>query len=188
MLSNRQNVMCSNTVVRVPLASVDICDIDSSSDDDGDDKNDISANKNGLAPTTAMVVMVNEQCPNKQIIEQNMQDHSETDKLLTSSMNGFRQPHPSTINLKQIAGVVVKVNDNDITDGCFKRATEDSDRGSSGKGINIQFHDIIYRARHEFSWDRCKYSKYTSQFKQIEGEEKQMNNDKDKNQDIQFKF
>lgn len=156
MLSNRQNVVCSNnnTVVSAPLAFVDICDIDTSDDDD-DDKTDISTNNNGLA-----TAVVNEQCPNKQNSEQNIQIQSESNKMLTSSTNGYRQPRPTTINLQQITSVV-KVTDKDVMDGCFKGPIEDSEHGSNGQGINVQFRDIIYRARREISWDRCKYTHYS---------------------------
>lgn len=169
MLSNRrQNVVCSNTVVNAnaPLASIDICDIDTSSDGDDDDKNDKSINNknNGLAAPPTTTTAVNEQWVNKQkSSEQNFQDQSETDVMLTSpttsstTNGGYRRPRPSTINLKPIASDV-KVNDADITDGCFNGTTEDSEHDSCDQGINIQFYDIIYRARHEISWDRCKYT------------------------------
>lgn len=166
MLSNRsQNAVYSNTVVsaKAPLASVDICGVDTNSDGDDDDKNDnhINNNNNGLAapPTTA----VKEQWPHKSnASEQNVQDQSESDVLLTSSpppsSNGYRRPRPSTINLQPIASAVKVNDDNDTTDGCFTGTSEDSEQGASDQGINIQFYDIIYRARREISWDRCKYT------------------------------
>lgn len=169
MLSNRrQNDVYINTVVSAsaPLASVDICDVDTSSDGDDDDKNDkrTNNNNNGLVTPTAATA-VNEQWPNGQqkSSEQNFQDQSETDVMLTSSATpngGYRRPRPSTINLKPTASsksTAVEVNDADTMDGCLNGITEDSEHGSSDQGINIQFYDIIYRARHEISWDRCKY-------------------------------
>lgn len=176
MLSNRrQNAVYRSTVVsaKAPLASVDICDIDANSDGDDDDKNDnhTNNNNNGLAASTTVA---KEQWPHKpNASEQNVQDQSESDVLLTSSSspstNGYRRPRPSTINLQPIASAA-KVNDIDITDGCFSGTSEDSEHGSSDQGINIQFCDIIYRARREISWDRCKcthFMRRTEQNKQI---------------------
>lgn len=166
MLSNsRQNAVYKSTVVsaKAPLASVDVCEVDMSSDGDDDDKNDNHINNNvnnsGLAASTAPTTVVKEQWPNKRnASEQHVQDQSESDVLLTSSTNGYRRPRPSTINLQPITSAA-KVNENhnnDTTDGCFSGTSEDSEHGSSGQGINIQFHDIIHRARREISWDRCK--------------------------------
>lgn len=170
MLSNRrQNAVYRNTVVsaKAPLASVDICDVDISGDGgDDDDKNDnhINNNNNGLSTTTATTTVVKEQWPDKpNASEQNVQDQTESDVLLSSSSpstNGYRRPRPSTINLQPIAGAV-KVNDNDTTDGCFSGTSEDSEQSASDQGINIQFCDIIYRARREIAWDRCKYTHFS---------------------------
>lgn len=170
MLSNRrQNVVYSTAAVvsvSAPLASVDICDIDTSgSDGDDDDKNDNHNNNNNGLAASPKPTAVNGQWPSiqKSSTEQHIQDQTETDVLLTSSsspppsMNGYRRPRPSTINLRPIASTT-KVNDADTTDGCFNGISEDSEHSSCGQGINIQFYDIIYRARREISWDRCKYS------------------------------
>lgn len=156
MLSNRQNVVYKSTVVSAPLASVDICDVDTSDDDDDDNNDNNNINNNGFATMVAS----NKQCAYNQNSNQTFHNEFVSDKMLTASINGNRRlSRPSTINLKPTIGseVVVKVNDKDITDGCFQAATDDSEHSSSGQGINIQFQDIIYRARREISWDRCKY-------------------------------
>lgn len=161
MLSNRQNAVCKNTVLKnAPLASVDICDIDTSDNDDNDnDSNDRGTDRNELAAAAkaavVMAVMVNEQCSNKRNSEQNISNRFTSNKPL----NGTRQrPRPSSINLKSSASDnIVKANDEDLTDGCFSGTTEESEHSSNDQGINIQFQDIIYRARREISWDRCEY-------------------------------
>lgn len=154
MLSNRQNVVCSkSSVVIAPLASVDICDIDTSADDDDDNDDSTTTitthnNSNGL-PTIRL--NNNNNCSS---------NHNQHNQYAPTAMNGnHRLARPTTINLKPITceNAVKVTSDKDITDGCFHGATDDSEYSSTGQGINIQFQDIIYRARREISWDRCKY-------------------------------
>lgn len=59
---------------------------------------------------------------------------------------------PSTITIKPL---VTEHLDADHTDGCFGTRDDDS-MHDCGKGINVKFQDLIYRARRGFSWDRCK--------------------------------
>lgn len=159
MLSNHQNVVCSNsTVVIAPLASVDICDIDTSGADDDDDNNDSTT-------TTTTTITNSNGLPSILVNNNNYSSDHNRQNQYAPTMHGNRPVRPSTINLKPITcenGVKVS-SDKDITDGCFHSATDDSENySSSGQGINIQFQDIIYRARHEISWDRCKYRSFHS--------------------------
>lgn len=159
MLSSRQNVVCINTV-SAPLASADVSDIDVSDNDDDD--NVRSSNNNNTW------VMVNESFPDKSNSKPIIHDQAS---------NGVHRQRPSTINLRPlIADNILKVSDNDITDGCFGGgAADDSEHGSNGQGINIQFQDLIYRARHKISWDRCKYNSFF-----------EINETKRKNRNFQF--
>lgn len=156
MLSNRQNVACSYSTVVAPLASVDICEIDTSADD-ADDDNNVYADSRNPTPNgngRATVLVNNNNCNSNH----NLQNQFASDKMLTSPASGVRAARPSTINLQPIRCENGEkfTNAKDITDGCFHSATDDSEYTSSGQGINIQFQDIIYRARREISWDRCK--------------------------------
>lgn len=148
MLSNHTGA--NNLVENVKLAYIDkdVCDIDAS---DGED-----TNNNGLLA---------EQCHSETNVGKSSDRKTNprlvingilTKMTIPQSNESLSARRPSTIGLKPIitsnTGNTVTI-DKDVTDGCF--GDKDSEHECS-KGINIKFQDLIYRARREISWDRCK--------------------------------
>lgn len=145
MLSNHTG---ANNLENVKLAYIDkdVCDIDASDDED--------TNNNGLLA---------EQChsetnvgisSDRKIIARSVINGISMKMTIPQSNESLSARRPSTIGLKPIITGNTITIDKDVTDGCF--GDKDSEHECI-KGINIKFQDLIYRARREISWDRCKF-------------------------------
>lgn len=141
MLPNRT---VANKLVTITYIDKDNCDINADDDDNHEDtnNNDLLHGVCDTKNSSSFVPNVNGQSvannlPTKMTVQQ------ESETLLVR--------RPSPINLKPIANDHL---DEDTTDGCFGDS-EDSEHECT-TGINVNFQDIIYRARPGFLWDRCK--------------------------------
>lgn len=161
----------ASNLVNVTITYIDkknAGDIDNVSDDNGNNNNDDEdTNNNDLLAeqrrqqqqsqqcftTTAVTGTTNPSTLSDEKVVNRSVINSISSKMTIQQVNEtLITRRPSTINLKPLVTDHLQA---DQTDGCFGTRDDDS-MHDCGKGINVKFQDLIYRARRGFSWDRCK--------------------------------
>lgn len=141
--SNLENVTLS-------YIDKDVCDIDGSDEED--------TNNNELLPESGHSETNFGNTSDRRIAVQSVINGNSRKMTIPQSNDSLSARRPSTIGLKPIVTVNTISNDADVTDGCFGDKNSEHECST---GINIKFQDLIYRARREISWDRCKYYEHT---------------------------
>lgn len=115
--------------VTIPYIDSDDCDIDGNNDD---------TNNNNL------------------LDKQQYTDEAKRSFVDGASIKMAIDPVNETLIAKQTSAINLTPQVlTDQADGCF--GTTGESKHDCDKGVNVKFHDLVYRVRRGFSWDRCKF-------------------------------